>query len=197
MTDGLRRWLLPCILLAAALALDYLSKTWVRANLDYGQTQQFLPGLINLTRSVNTGGAFGIGRGNGILMTCLASAIVLAIVFWSIQRERSKSPLNTLERCGIATIIGGALGNLLDRITRGEVTDFLEFAFIQFPIFNVADALIDVGAGLVIIGTLAFSKNTSTESEHSTNASENQSRSPKPKDISTETSSSSDEASRG
>lgn len=163
MNVGLRHWLLPLILLASSFLLDLSSKNWVRANLEFGHGQSFIPGILNLIRTTNTGGAFGIGRGHAELMTILAAAIVLAIGAWAFHRERSASPLNALERCGIGTILGGALGNLFDRMVRGEVTDFLEFAFFQFPVFNVADVLIDVGAGLVILGALSVPQ----KSDHS------------------------------
>jgi signal peptidase II len=90
-------------------------------------------------------------------MTALACAILLAIIVWMFKKENSDSPPNKLERCGVGIIVGGALGNLLDRLMHGEVTDFLEFGFIDFPVFNVADALIDVGAALVIIGSFLYS----------------------------------------
>ncbi|MBX9572485.1 MAG: signal peptidase II [Candidatus Obscuribacterales bacterium] len=153
-----KRWLIPVLLGVSSFALDFWSKTWVRANLDYGQSQTFIPGFLNLLRTVNTGGAFGIGRGNGIVMTILASAIVIAIIAWAWKREKSGNGLAGVERCGVGVIVGAAMGNLWDRFTQREVTDFLEFAFIQFPVFNVADALIDVGAGLIIIGALFYSK---------------------------------------
>lgn len=153
-----RRWTIPVLLGVSSLALDFASKSWVRAHLEYGQSQTFIPGFLNLLRTVNTGGAFGIGRGNGIVMTILASAIVIAIIGWAWKREHSGEGLVTVERAGVGIIVGAALGNLLDRFTQREVTDFLEFAFVQFPVFNVADALIDVGAGLIIIGALFFSK---------------------------------------
>ncbi|MBX9720119.1 MAG: signal peptidase II [Candidatus Obscuribacterales bacterium] len=152
------KWLVPGLLSAATLAGDFCAKSWANANLHYGDSSIFIPGLLRLTLTRNTGGAFGIGRGHGIMMALLASSIVLGIIIWMWKREKSSAPPTQLERCGVGLIIGGALGNLFDRITRGEVTDFLEFSFIDFPVFNVADALIDVGAGLVIIGALAFSK---------------------------------------
>lgn len=153
-----RRWTIPILLGLSSFAADFLSKTWVRSNLDYGHSQTFIPGFLNLLRTVNTGGAFGIGRENGIVMTVLASSIVIAIIAWAWKRERSAEGLATIERCGVGIIVGAALGNLWDRFTQSQVTDFLEFAFVQFPVFNVADALIDVGAGLIIIGALYYSK---------------------------------------
>lgn len=165
-----KRWSPPLVLGAIAFSLDFISKSWVRGNLEYGQSQTFIPGFLNLLRTVNSGGAFGIGKGHGITMALLASSIVLAILAWAIFRERSQSPLSALERCGVGVIIGAALGNLFDRVTQNQVTDFLDFAFMQFPVFNVADVLIDVGAALIIIGSLRSSnsqENKQTQSSHS------------------------------
>ena len=152
-----RKWLLPGSLLISTFVLDFLGKSWANSHLHYGQPRDFCPGLMRLTLTRNAGAAFGLGRGQGWLMTIIACIIICVITFWLYRRENSQNPPNQLERCGIGIILGGALGNLFERLTRGEVTDFLEFSFIQFPVFNLADALIDTGAALVIIGTLFFS----------------------------------------
>lgn len=152
------KWLLPGLLGFSTLFADYFSKAWANSHLQYGQARDFLPGLLRFTLTRNPGAAFGIGRRQGFLMTILACTIVAGIIIWMCKKENSDSPPNGLERCGIAIIVGGALGNLFDRLTRAEVTDFLEFSFIDFPVFNLADALIDLGAGLVIIGAFAYSK---------------------------------------
>lgn len=153
-----KNWIIPGLLGIATLAADILSKAWANVNLQIGDSQIFLPGLLRLTLTRNTGGAFGIGRGQGSIMTVLALAIVCAISFWVWKRENSDAPPSMLERCGVSLIIGGALGNLYDRFVRGEVTDFLEFSFMNFPVFNVADALIDVGAFLVVLAALILKK---------------------------------------
>ncbi len=87
-------------------------------------------------------------------MTFLASLVTVILIAWYISREKDKIKPDFLERTGIGFILGGALGNLLDRFSKGCVTDFLDFAFIDFPVFNVADAMIDVGIGLVLISML-------------------------------------------
>lgn len=154
------KWLPPALLSVLALLFDYLSKNWANSNLTYGEPREFLPSLLHFALTRNTGGAFGIGRGHGLFMLILASSIVIGIIYWMYQRESSETPPNNLERAGVGLIVGGALGNLLDRLTRGEVTDFLAFSFMDFPVFNVADALIDAGAVLVVLGTVLASKNT-------------------------------------
>lgn len=153
-----RKWLIPGLLAAGTFFSDLFSKIWANSSLHYGQSEVFLPGIMRLTLTRNTGGAFGIGRGNSALITFLACTIVALIIAWILKRERSENPPNGLERAGIGMIVAGAIGNLFDRISHGDVTDFLEFTFIDFPVFNVADALIDVGAFLVILGAAVIHK---------------------------------------
>lgn len=159
------RWLVPGALGIAAILFDFFSKVWANANLQFGQQQQFIPGFLHLTLTRNSGSAFGLGRGHSTLMAVLASVIIATIIAWTVKRERSDSPLNALERTGVAIIVGGAIGNLFDRLIHGEVTDFLDFSFIDFPVFNVADALIDIGAGLVIIGALLLNQKKNSDDE--------------------------------
>lgn len=132
---------------------DAASKLWALNNLQMGETKSFLPGLLQLTLTTNTGGAFGIGRDFKELMTLLPILICGGLIYWIYKRHKSGEVLSTLEQIGFGMVIGGALGNIADRLIRGRVTDFLEFAFISFPVFNVADALIDVGIGLLLIGS--------------------------------------------
>ena len=141
----------------AAFGLDLASKIWARQNLVPGTTVPFLPPILKLTIDTNTGAAFSLGNHQGPMVAGLATVIFIGIAIWFYKRMRSGFESN-LERFGLATILGGALGNLFDRYSYGKVTDFLDFMFINFPIFNVADVLIDVGVGLIILANLRGSK---------------------------------------
>ncbi|MBZ0186402.1 MAG: signal peptidase II, partial [Candidatus Obscuribacterales bacterium] len=88
----------------------------------------------------------------------LATVLTMAIFSWSIKRQFEIPAPHVLESIGLGCITGGAIGNLIDRYTQGKVTDFLDFAFINFPVFNVADVLIDTGIALVIIAILITGK---------------------------------------
>ncbi len=158
---------MPGFFLISSFVADYASKAWANSHLHRGESVEFIPHILRLTLTRNTGAAFGIGRENGAVMTTLAVVIVASICAWMLKREFSQNnkPV-ALERCGIAFILGGALGNLFDRFSRGEVTDFIEFGFIDFPVFNMADALIDLGAGLLIIAAF-FSKERTGEAGES------------------------------
>ncbi len=132
---------------AVVVAFDQITKVIVRASLELGEREQ-LAQFFSFSHVANDGGAFGIfGGANTILAVSavVAIAIVVAYYFWP--------PLNHwLIRSGLALILGGAVGNLLDRIYQGHVTDFVDF--IHFPAFNVADAAINVGVAGVIIAIL-------------------------------------------
>ncbi|MBI4534589.1 MAG: signal peptidase II [Candidatus Melainabacteria bacterium] len=132
------------------LALDLCTKSLARTYLSGGMALPLIPGLIQLTLTSNTGGAFGIGSGLGGLMTILALVMVAFIGLWIWNRDRSKTAPGLCERLGMGLLVGGALGNLWDRLTLGQVTDFLEFTFIVFPIFNLADIFIDLGIALIL-----------------------------------------------
>jgi signal peptidase II len=78
-------------------------------------------------------------------------------LFW-YHRQLKRGFQSRLEQYGLAIVIGAALGNLLDRYLYGRVTDFLEFAFVSFPVFNLADVMIDIGIGLIILSTFKHPK---------------------------------------
>lgn len=150
----LRRIWLVVATAAVVILLDALAKHWALANLQMGETRPFLPGLLQFTLTTNTGGAFGIGREAKELMTLLPIAICSAIMYWIWKRERNNEHLAMLEQIGFGMLLGGALGNIADRLIRGTVTDFIEFAFMRFPVFNVADALIDIGIVILLFSPL-------------------------------------------
>jgi len=152
-----RVWIVP-ITVVLVVIVDAASKLWALSNLQLGDSKPLIPGILQLTLTTNTGGAFGIGREFGPLMTILPIAICGGIICWIHKREKSGAHLALLECIAFGLVVGGALGNIADRLFRGKVTDFLEFAFVSFPIFNVADALIDVGIALLIISTLSAPK---------------------------------------
>jgi signal peptidase II len=140
-------------LLAAifAFSLDRLSKAWVLAHLQRVIIRPAVTGLLQLHLTQNSGAAFSLGRDNGALMTGVATTVTIFLVGWAIWRHKLHPDRLPLEKIGTGLLLGGALGNLLDRYLHGRVTDFLEFTFVEFPIFNAADALIDLGICLIFI----------------------------------------------
>jgi signal peptidase II len=128
--------------------IDQLTKLWVVRAMELGESRPVLDGFLKLTYVHNAGAAFGLdlgGRWSFILVTILVATF---IVFYYARSERTRTA-----RWALALILGGALGNLIDRIRLGEVVDFLHLSIstASWPIFNVADIGVTVGVGLLAI----------------------------------------------
>ena len=115
-----------------------------------------LNSFINLTHQRNTGAAFSFLADAGGWLSVLATVVsaVIAVWLWRVRNERQ-----AVLSAGLALVLGGAIGNLIDRLNYGYVTDFVQvwFGDWAYPSFNVADVGITVGAGLLIIDALFFS----------------------------------------
>ena len=134
--------LLLIILAVSVVALDQLTKYLVRANMEWGQS---IPseGFARLTYTTNTGGAFGIFANQTFLLAVAAvlGILVFLVYFRYIPLE------STLLKVGLGLDLGGAVGNLIDRLRFGEVTDFIDIG--PWPVFNVADSAIVVGTIII------------------------------------------------
>ncbi|MBQ3270540.1 MAG: signal peptidase II [Clostridia bacterium] len=135
------------IALLAAL-LDRLTKLAVARFAPRGCA--LVPGVVNLRPVENRGMAFSMLSGQTLALTLVTAALIAALAGWLIARPESPRLL----RAGLWLIVGGGLGNLYDRLTRGGVADFIELAFVRFAVFNVADICICVGAALAALGVL-------------------------------------------
>ncbi len=149
------RWLLWGSGLAV-LALDQWSKAWIRANLPPSTPTDIFPALhpiLSFTYVHNTGVAFGLFPELGWLFTTLALGVVAFILYYQQMLGQDDALLNL----ALGLQLGGAIGNLLDRLLRGSVTDFLDVNFWpleSWPVFNLADSAIVVGVGLLILHLL-------------------------------------------
>ena len=126
---------------------DQLSKLWALQQLRGGSVMPLLPGLLQQRLVFNTGAAFSVLEGNAIGLGVVSAAVAVGLVFW-IQ---TSGPLSRWQSLGLGLLLGGAIGNGLDRWRIGMVVDFLEFVPIHFPVFNLADAAITVGIGAYIL----------------------------------------------
>ena len=139
------KWRTLVFLLIALLvvALDQLSKVWIRSNLLVGQS---LPetGFFRLTHVYNTGAAFGLFQGQSLALTIIALVgITVLLVYALFIYHRFPFSDNMLGRSTLGLILGGAVGNLIDRLRFGYVTDFIDVGI--WPAFNLADSAIVVG----------------------------------------------------
>ena len=139
---------------AVVLVADQLSKGMVRAWLPLYDSVTVIPSLLDLRYVRNTGAAFGLLNSADIpfkaaLMTAIALFALIAIAVYASRA----APDEPLTRIGLALVLGGAVGNLIDRIATGYVVDFIDVYWRgwHFWAFNVADAAITVGAGCVIL----------------------------------------------
>jgi len=150
----LSRWALYSVALLVLVA-DQVSKTWI-VNVHWHWPEEgweLIPGFFALTFNVNTGGAFGILPHGTLLLALAAAVAAAAIVVYSL---RAPMPLPRLLGIALALPLGGALGNLWDRVRLGHVIDFLALYAgphrqWQFPIFNLADSAICIGVALLAI----------------------------------------------
>jgi signal peptidase II len=152
----LSRWL---GLSALVIVLDQLSKAWITNHFDFGETYTVF-GVFDVVLAHNTGAAFSFLHDAGGMQRWLFSIIAIiasAWMIWLLRRHRQQ----LLFSWALSMILGGALGNLIDRLTYGYVVDFLSFHWgvHYFPAFNLADSSITCGAFLLILDSFMKDKN--------------------------------------
>ena len=142
------------VLVAVTLILDRLTKSRIQNRFDLNESASVIDGLFNITYVRNTGVAFGIfssisSPAKSVLLSIFTAFAAVVVVTYSVR----SSVQNRLLQVALALILGGALGNLYDRLTYGYVVDFLEFYFRSYhwPSFNVADTAISVGVALLAL----------------------------------------------
>lgn len=149
--------LVPLGLFAALVAvLDQISKFFVVKYIEYGTVVPCIEGLFHLTYVRNFGAAFSILQGHKWLFV-LVFVVFVALVIWGIRKELL--PFAQAEQWFLAAIMGGGLGNILDRLFRGFVVDMLAVDFIDFPVFNLADCFITCGAIGLLFHLIFLNKN--------------------------------------
>lgn len=128
-------------------ALDQLSKFWIVHQVKLPQKGKIeISGIFDLTYVQNYGASFGMLSGARWLLAALSIAIASGLVYWLGELKRPVAGI------GAAFVIGGALGNLYDRIAYGYVVDFFDFSGLMFPwVFNIADAAINVGIAFILL----------------------------------------------
>jgi signal peptidase II len=163
---------------AAVFVLDQISKWIVQSNMELYASLQVLGNFFRITFVENPGMAFGLQLGNNLFFTVFAVLASIAIVYYLLQLPQGQK----LARLALSLILGGAMGNLLDRLLRGKVVDFLDFEFFdihlptfkflffqfpgyeleRWPVFNVADMAVTVGMFL-LLGHIVFEKEEQPE----------------------------------
>jgi len=151
MKKHIRNYLFLILVGGVLILLDQLTKNWIRTNLAMGDSICFIDSLcehVKLVHWYNTGVAFGLFQGNSTTLAIIASIVVTAIIFFYSQIPENDWML----RLALTFEMGGAIGNLVDRIRIGHVTDFVAVG--NFPVFNVADACINIGVAFMVLSII-------------------------------------------
>ncbi len=150
---------------AAVLVGDQVTKVLVRELLPLHTSVTIVPGFVDLTHVRNTGAAFGILNAaefpfKSVMILLVAVAALMAIAAYAARL----APEERMARAGLALILGGAVGNLIDRVTTGYVVDFVDVYWrgYHFWAFNVADAAITIGASAMVLEMLGVRHHVST-----------------------------------
>ena len=147
------------ILFASAIMVlaDQISKTVIRSTMTLYESITVIPGFFHLTYITNDGMAFGINLPFGIYIFSAISIILTIILFYYLWTIRYES---ILIRSGVAMILAGAIGNLIDRLFLGEVVDFLDFMIgdLHWYVFNFADSYVTIGMGIILYDSIILEK---------------------------------------
>ena len=139
--------LLPILVVLGAVVLDQLSKYLVLRWLAPIGTYPLWQGVLHFTYVENRGAAFGMLANHRWVFLAASTAAILAIGVYLFRAR----PSSVLERLSLAMIAGGGIGNMIDRVARGYVVDFIDVACIRFYVFNIADSFVCVGCALMIL----------------------------------------------
>jgi signal peptidase II len=148
------RWPRPLfyLVIALVLAVDQASKVWITSTFPLHESLAVIPGFFDLTYTHNTGVAFGMFQGEGLVVALLVVVLALAALYYTRDVKWAGWEPNLIG----GAICGGALGNLIDRARLGYVVDFLDFHLgpRHWYIFNVADSCICVAVAWLVVGQL-------------------------------------------
>ena len=151
------------LIIIGSIWLDQLTK-WLAVTLLQGNPSvPIIPEVFQLTYLENPGAAFGMLQNNRWVFLIISTIGILAVLFYLLI----KRPTSKLLCLSLSFIVGGGIGNMIDRVLLGYVVDFFDFCLINFAIFNVADSFVCVGAGIlalwVILDTVAEEKRLKAE----------------------------------
>jgi len=135
------------IIVLSVLSLDQLTKFLITRNLSYNQSIPVIKGIFHLTLIRNRGAAFGILK-NQVPLFIFSSIFAIILIYFELKNNRHRKSYSV----SLSLILAGALGNLIDRLFLGYVIDFLDFRI--WPVFNVADSAITIGAILLAFSVL-------------------------------------------
>ena len=154
--EKITKFVIAMLGMGALFFLDRLSKAWAEVHLRGNGPIVLIKGALEFNYTQNTGIAFGLFQGLGVVFIILTVilAVILVLLLWRLPAKRHFLPLNII----FTMILAGALGNLWDRLFQSYVTDFIYIRLINFPIFNVADIYVSLGIIVLLFYLLFFYK---------------------------------------
>ena len=147
-------YVICALLFAALVALDQWVKWWVVTNIAYpgGTTLPFIPHILGLSHTRNTGAAWSILSDHTWILTAV-SVLAVLVILYVLVRRKIRHPWGVLS---LAVVLAGAAGNLIDRVRLGYVVDMFQTLFMNFPVFNVADICVTCGGAAFVIYFVFF-----------------------------------------
>lgn len=136
-------WLIPAITAVILIGVDQATKYLALVKLKPISSMTMADGFLNLTFVENRGVAFGMFSGQRWFILLLTAVITVVLLYFYSKLPKTKE--YKFVRMAMVLVFAGAIGNMIDRVFRGYVVDFFEFAFVRFPVFNVADIFVVVG----------------------------------------------------
>lgn len=130
--------------LTSVFLVDQMSKTWISGRMALGESQPIVRGFLNLTYIRNQGASFGVLQGHTWLFLILAAIIIMALVYYQLMY-----PSESWLQFTLGLIVGGTIGNMVDRFRFGAVQDFIDLGW--WPVFNFADTAIVTGGAVLIL----------------------------------------------
>lgn len=147
--------IIELLLIGVVLAIDLLTKEFIYGKVYEQGKMNLIKGVLSFTAVENTGASFGIFKDKTIILTIVSAISAAGLIVFLICTIKSR---NLLLRSSLILIIGGAVGNLIDRAALGYVRDFVYFELIDFAVFNLADSALTIGTILLMIYVLFFYK---------------------------------------
>ena len=152
-----KRWIISLIVaivvIAVVITFDLVSKHFAEKLLiEEGVSGEFIPGFINFVFVKNTGGGWSIFAGHIAFLVIFSLIVALVFTaFYAVRLKKNKSSASITLGFAYGLIFGGFFGNFFDRVAYGAVRDFINFEFMSFPVFNIADIALCIGSILLII----------------------------------------------
>lgn len=153
-----------CSVFAIWEVLDRLSKSYFESALELGESLSGpVPGLVNFVLVHNTGGAWGMLSDSTLALAIFSLVVCIAIAVYALGFNRGAT---WVETASLALVVAGGFGNAVDRFSYGYVVDFINFGFIDFPVFNIADIGVTVGMVVFFVALLIRTFNEERDINH-------------------------------